>query len=101
MPFTDKDVADLKAIVKQKQDSPIMSFLKDSKEYKRQYGDGDRRDTPAEEPKEPLGGDTPLHTGDKKRNPDAYKQGGKVKTFAKGGKIDGVAQRGKTRGRIV
>jgi hypothetical protein len=32
-----------------------------------------------------------------------YKKGGKVKTkkYAKGGKIDGCAQRGKTKGRIV
>jgi len=30
-----------------------------------------------------------------------YKRGGKVKKYAEGGSIDGCAQRGKTKGRMV
>jgi len=33
--------------------------------------------------------------------PPAMKKGGKVKGYAKGGAIDGCAQRGKTRGKVV
>lgn len=29
-----------------------------------------------------------------------YKRGGKVQKYAKGGSIDGIAQRGKTRGKM-
>ncbi len=36
-----------------------------------------------------------------KREEDAMKKGGAVKKFAKGGTIDGIAQRGKTRGRYI
>lgn len=86
MSFTDKDEEDLRAIVKQKKKSPISSFLKDSEEYSRQYGKNSQRAAaPAVEPENP---EVPFHTGGKKRNPEAYK---------KGGKIDGVATRGKTR----
>ena len=34
-------------------------------------------------------------------NEAGYKKGGKIKKYAKGGSIDGCAQRGKTKGRIV
>ena len=98
MPFTDKDEADLRAIVRQKKNSPITAFLKDSPEYERQFGKNSQR---AAAPAKPIKGDTPFHTGDEGKNPEAYKRGGSIKKFAKGGSIDGIAQKGKTRGKYI
>lgn len=72
MAFTDKDEADLKAVVRQSKKSPITNFVKDSPEYKRQFKE-DRKEAVAK----PSG---ELHQGDKEKNPGAYADGGMVKS---------------------
>ena len=95
MAFTDEDEKDLKAVVKQRKDHPVTSFLKDSPEYKRQFGKGAAKDSAAK----PMGSTNPDNAEALKAA--GMKCGGTVKKYAKGGSIDGIAQRGKTRGKYI
>lgn len=94
MAYTDDDEKDLKAIAKG-------SFMnKDGGRegaYERQFGK--RKDAKAG-PKT-IGSDNPAN--DEARKAAGMKCGGQVKKFAKGGSVrgDGVAQRGKTKGRNI
>ena len=95
MAFTDEDEKDLKAVVNQRKDRPVTSFLKDSPEYKRQFGKGAAKDSAAKS----MGSTNPSNAAAMKEA--GMKCGGTVKKYAKGGSIDGIAQRGKTRGKYI
>ena len=95
MAFTDEDEKDLKAVVKQRKDHPVTSFLKDSPEYKRQFGKKEDKGAAAG----PIGSTNPANAAAMKEA--GMKCGGTVKKYAKGGSIDGIAQRGKTRGKYI
>ena len=63
MAYTEQDEKDLRAIAKQRKDSPVTSFLTDSDEYKRQFGKGKReaKTEPTPAIKRPMGGNNPAN----------------------------------------
>jgi hypothetical protein len=95
MSYTDDDEKDLKAIAKGN------FFNKDGGRdgaYERQFGKRKKADAaPAPAITRPMGGNNPANAEAIK----AMKCGGSVKKYAKGGSVDGVASRGKTKGRFV
>jgi len=98
MPITDKDVEDLSAIASKKA-GPFSSA------YGRQFRGGARSTADAAPPPpNVVGGANPANAEAIKAA--GMKKGGKTKKYAKGGAIkaqrgDGIAERGKTRGRFV
>ena len=97
MAHTDEDEKDLKAITKG-------SFFNKDGGRKGAYGrQFDARKEAGAAPKpavtRPIGGNNPANK--EALEAAGMKCGGSVKKYAKGGAVDGIAQRGKTRGKFV